>query len=215
MYKKLVIGVALSGLVLSGCASNSMGGASNTQKGAGIGAIVGALIGKGTGDNDKSRYVWGAAVGALAGSAIGNYMDKQEEEFREELADSGVEVYREGDTLRLYMPGSITFSSGNASVDSSFYPVLKDVALVINKYEKTTLMVEGHTDNTGADDMNQRLSEARANSVKNYLVQSGVDNRRVSTLGMGEYTPIADNATQAGRQKNRRVELKIIPMSKN
>ena len=119
MYKKLIVGVALSGLVLSGCASNSMGNASNTQKGAGIGAIVGALIGKGTGDNDKSRYVWGAAVGALAGSAIGNYMDRQEEEFREELADSGVEVYREGDVLRLYMPGSITFSSGNASVDSS------------------------------------------------------------------------------------------------
>ena len=117
--------------------------------------------------------------------------------------------------MRLYMPGSITFSSGNASVDSSFFPVLKDVALVINKYEKTTLMVEGHTDNTGADDMNQRLSEARANSVKNYLVQNGVDNRRVSTLGMGEYTPIADNTTQAGRQKNRRVELKIIPMSKD
>lgn len=212
MYKKLIVGVALSGLVLGGCASGMNG--SNTQKGAGIGAIVGALIGKGTGDNDKSRYVWGAAVGALAGSAIGNYMDKQEEEFREELADTGVEVYREGDNLRLYMPGSITFNTGKSNLDSSFYPILKDVALVINKYEKTTLMVEGHTDNVGADDLNQRLSESRANSVKNFLAQTGVDTRRISTVGMGEYSPIADNDTASGKQKNRRVELKIIPLSK-
>jgi outer membrane protein OmpA-like peptidoglycan-associated protein len=213
MYKKLIVGVALSGLVLGGCASGTS--ASNTQKGAGIGAIVGALIGKGTGDNDKSRYIWGAAVGALAGSAIGSYMDKQEEEFRQELADTGVEVYREGDNLRLYMPGSITFNTGKSNLDSSFYPILKDVALVINKYEKTTLMVEGHTDSVGADDLNQRLSESRANSVKNFLVQTGVDTRRISTVGMGEYSPIADNDTASGKQKNRRVELKIIPLSKS
>lgn len=213
MYKKLIVGVALSGLMLGGCASNMS--ASNTQKGAGIGAIVGALIGKGTGDNDKSRYIWGAAVGALAGSAIGNYMDKQEAEFREELADTGVEVYREGDNLRLYMPGSITFNTGKSNLDSSFYPVLKDVALVINKYEKTTLMVEGHTDNVGADDNNQRLSESRANSVKNFLVQTGVDTRRINTIGMGEYSPIADNDSANGKQKNRRVELKIIPLTKS
>lgn len=213
MYKKLIVGVALSGIMLGGCASSM--NASNTQKGAGIGAIVGALIGKGTGDNDKSRYIWGAAVGALAGSAIGNYMDKQEEEFRQELADTGVEVYREGDNLRLYMPGSITFNTGKSNLDSSFYPVLKDVALVINKYEKTTLMVEGHTDNVGADDLNQRLSDARANSVKNFLVQTGVDTRRISTVGMGEYSPIADNGSETGKQKNRRVELKIIPLTKS
>jgi outer membrane protein OmpA-like peptidoglycan-associated protein len=212
MYKKLIIGVALSGLVLGGCATGM--NASNTQKGAGIGAIVGALIGKGTGDNDKNRYLWGAAVGAIAGSAIGSYMDKQEEDFRKELADTGVEVHREGDNLRLYMPGSITFNTGQSNLDSSFYPILKDVALVINKYEKTTLMVEGHTDNVGADDLNQRLSEARANSVKNFLVQTGVDTRRISTVGMGEYNPIADNNTANGKQDNRRVELKIIPLSK-
>ncbi|MFT4938011.1 MAG: outer membrane protein OmpA-like peptidoglycan-associated protein [Paraglaciecola sp.] len=208
MHKKILIAVTLSGLLLSGCQNT----ASNTQKGAGIGAIVGALIGKGTGDNDKNRYAWGAVVGALAGGAIGNYMDKQEQEFRDELADTGVEVYREGDSLRLYLPGNITFATGQANIEGNFYAVLDDVALVINKYDKTTLMVEGHTDNVGSDDANQHLSESRAKGVKNYLTQVGVDTRRVTTMGMGEYQPIDTNDSPAGRLKNRRVELKIMPI---
>lgn len=209
MYKKLILAVTVSGLILSGCTST----ASNTQKGAGIGAVVGALIGKGTGDNDKSRYAWGAVVGAIAGSAIGSYMDKQEQEFRDELADTGVEVYREGDSLRLYMPGNITFATDKANIDNRFLPVLNDVALVVNKYQKTTLQVEGHTDSVGSDDLNQRLSESRANSVKQYLTQVGVDSRRITTLGMGEYRPMGNNDEADGRQKNRRVELKIVPIS--
>lgn len=89
------------------------------------------MLGKGTGDHDKSRYVWGAAVGALAGGAIGSYMDKQEEEFREELADSGVKVIRDGDNLRLQLPSNITFATGSANISQSFNPVLDDVARVL------------------------------------------------------------------------------------
>lgn len=207
-YKKVFFSAAMAALLLNGCA-----GASNTQKGAGIGAVVGALIGKGTGDNAKSRYAWGAVVGAIAGGAIGQYMDKQEQEFRDELADSGVDVVREGDNLKLLMPGNITFQTGKANISSSFYPVLKDVALIINKYEKTTLQVVGHTDSVGDDASNQVLSEQRANSVKSYLSQNGVDSRRVTTLGMGESQPVASNSDQSGRQKNRRVELTIMPLS--
>ena len=208
-HKKIAMALGLSAFVLTGCANT----ATNTQKGAGIGAVVGALIGKGTGDNDKSRYAWGAVVGAIAGGAIGKYMDNQEEEFREELADSGIEVKREGDNLRLIMPGNITFDTGRANISANFYPVLDDVALVINKYEKTTLQVVGHTDNVGSNSQNQLLSENRATSVKNYLTQKGVDNRRVTTLGMGESQPIASNADANGRQKNRRVELTIVPIN--
>lgn len=206
--KKIVMAMGLSTFLLAGCANT----ASNTQKGVGIGAVVGALIGKGTGDNDKSRYAWGAVVGAIAGGAIGQYMDKQEQEFRDELADSGVEVVRDGDNLKLLMPGNITFETGKANISSSFYPVLNDVALVINKYEKTTLHVVGHTDNVGSDSQNQVLSEYRASAVKGYLTEHGVDGRRVSTLGMGEYQPITDNNSAANRQKNRRVELTIMPL---
>jgi outer membrane protein OmpA-like peptidoglycan-associated protein len=207
--KKTMIAVALSTFILSGCASNI----SNTQKGAGIGAVIGALVGKGTGDNDKKRYVWGAALGALAGGAIGSYMDKQEEEFREELADSGVEVYREGDSIRLSIPGNITFATGSDAIVTGFYPVLEDVAKVLNRYDKTKLSIEGHTDSVGDVNSNRELSMQRANSVAIYLQATSVEANRLQTLGMGESQPIADNATAQGRQANRRVELRVIPLS--
>ncbi|MBL4855825.1 MAG: OmpA family protein, partial [Idiomarina sp.] len=198
--KKLVLTMMFSSLALVGCANMS-----NTQKGASIGAVTGALLGKGTGDHDKSRYVWGAAVGALAGGAIGSYMDKQEEEFREELADSGVKVIRDGDNLRLQLPSNITFATGSANISQSFNPVLDDVARVLKKYEKTTMLIEGHTDSTGSAEYNQQLSLNRANAVRNNLVGNGVDSRRVTTEGYGESMPVADNDTESGRQLNRRV----------
>lgn len=207
--KKLVLTMMMSSLILVGCENMS-----NTQKGATIGAVTGALLGKGTGDHDKSRYVWGAAVGALAGGAIGNYMDKQEQEFRDELADSGVKVIREGDNLRLQLPSNITFATNSANISQSFDPVLDDVARVLKKYEKTTMLIQGHTDNTGAAEYNQQLSLNRANSVRNHLVGSGVDSRRVTTEGYGESMPVADNNTKSGRQLNRRVELRIVPNKK-
>ena len=199
--------VVASAVVLAGCQTPM----TNTQKGAAIGAVAGALIGKGTGDHDKSRYVWGAAVGALAGSAIGNYMDRQEQQFREELSGSGVEVIRDGDNIRLQLPGNITFASDSANISQNFYPVLEDVAAVLNKYNKTTMMIEGHTDSTGSAEHNQQLSLNRANAVRNYLVGYGVDSRRVTTQGFGESMPVASNDTAQGRQQNRRVELRIIP----
>jgi|TARA_B110000240_G_C13471231_1_gene441061 outer membrane protein OmpA-like peptidoglycan-associated protein len=206
--KKTIIAVALSTAIISGCASNM----SNTQKGAGIGAILGALAGKGTGDNDKSRYVWGAALGAIAGSAIGSYMDKQEEAFRDQLSGSGVEVYREGDSIRLSIPGNITFSTDSSAIVTGFYPVLEDVAKVLNRYEKTKLSVEGHTDSVGDANYNRQLSMQRANSVANYLRGTNVNASRLQTLGMGESKPIATNENAQGRQENRRVELRIIPL---
>lgn len=206
MFKKLALAVAISSLAVSGCANMS-----NTQKGATIGAIAGAVIGKGTGDHDKSRYVWGAVAGAIAGGAIGAYMDKQEQEFRDELAGSGIEVIRDGDNIRLQLPSNVTFASDSASISQSFDPVLNDVAKVLNRYEKTTMIVEGHTDSTGADDYNLRLSENRALSVRNHLAGSGVDQRRITTIGYGEARPVADNSTMSGRQLNRRVELRIVP----
>lgn len=206
MMKKLTLAVAISTLVVTGCANMS-----NTQKGATIGAIAGAVIGKGTGDHDKSRYVWGAVAGALAGGAIGAYMDKQEQEFREELAGSGVQVIRDGDNIRLQLPSNVTFAVDSIAIASSFNPVLVDVAKVLNRYEKTTLLIEGHTDSTGDANYNQRLSENRALAVRNHLISNGVDQRRVTTIGYGESMPIADNNTAEGRQLNRRVELRIVP----
>ncbi|MGQ4277367.1 OmpA family protein [Pseudidiomarina sp. E22-M8] len=199
--------VAATAVVLAGCQTPM----SNTQKGAAIGAVAGAVIGKGTGDHDKSRYVWGAAVGALAGGAIGAYMDKQEREFREELSGSGVEVIRDGDTIRLQLPSNITFGTDSTAIASNFDPVLNDVARVLQKYEKTTMVVEGHTDSTGSAEYNQRLSENRALAIHKHLNRNGVDGRRITTIGFGEAQPVATNETQSGRQLNRRVELRIVP----
>ena len=208
--KKTMIAVALSAFIITGCASD----VSNAQKGAGIGAVLGALAGKGTGDNDKKRYVWGAALGALAGGAIGSYMDKQEEAFREELADSGVEVYREGDSIRLSIPGNIPFPNNSAAIVTGFYPILEDVAKVLNRYEQTKLSVEGHTDSVGDASYNKQLSMQRANSVANYLKGTSVNANRLRTLGMGESQPIANNDSAQGRQENRRVELRVIPLKR-
>ncbi len=204
--KKLIVVMAITSLTVAGCANMN-----NAQRGAAIGAVAGAVLGKATGDHDKSRYVWGAAVGALAGGAIGNYMDKQEEEFRQELAGSGVQVVRDGDNIRLQLPSAITFATDSAVISGNFYAVLDDVAKVLNKYNKTTMMIEGHTDSTGSASHNQTLSVNRASAVRNYLVGHAVDQRRITTVGFGESMPIADNTTESGRQLNRRVELRIVP----
>ena len=116
MKKKIGITLIAASLAVAGCANDP----SNSQKGAAIGAVMGALLGKATGDNDKSRYAWGAAVGAIAGGAIGGYMDKQEEALRSELSDTGVQVVREGDNLRLIMPGDITFATDSSSISPNF-----------------------------------------------------------------------------------------------
>ncbi|MEO2269018.1 OmpA family protein [Pseudoalteromonas pernae] len=204
-----VIAAASVALLLTGCQ------ATNTQKGAGIGAGIGAVLGKATGDHDDKRIFIGAAIGALAGAAVGDYMDKQEQAFRDELAGSGVEVVREGDNIRLVMPSNITFATDQSYISSGFHNTLDAIASVMNKYEKTYLSVEGHTDSTGKDSYNQNLSEQRALSVKNYLVNSNILAARISTRGYGESRPIADNGTANGRALNRRVEIQIVPNVQN
>ncbi len=207
--KKYVVIASACAFLVTACATP----ASNTQKGAGIGAVVGAIAGKGTGDNAKSRYVWGAALGALAGGAIGAYMDKQEQALKQELNDTGVEVIRQGDELILRIPGNLTFVTNGSAVAADFYPVLNDVAKVLVAYDKTKLNIVGHTDSTGDSQYNMDLSMKRANSVAAYLNQQGIIEARLRTSGMGQTSPIANNDTAESRQKNRRVELSIIPVT--
>jgi outer membrane protein OmpA-like peptidoglycan-associated protein len=120
-------------------------------------------------------------------------------------------VVREGDNLRLVMPSNITFATDQSYISSGFHDTLNAIASVMNKYEKTYLSVEGHTDSTGKDSYNMTLSEQRAQSVKNYLVNQQIMAARVSTSGFGESRPIATNDTANGRAQNRRVEIQIVP----
>ena len=189
---------------------------SDTTKGAGIGAAAGIVVGLLTGGDaaaHRKNALIAAGVGALAGGAIGNYMDRQQAQLRHDLAGTGVSVTRMGDNITLNMPGNITFKTGSSELDPSFYKVLNSVNLVVKKYDKTVVEVAGHTDNTGAAEYNQQLSERRANSVAQYLESQGLASNRVVTVGAGETRPVADNATAEGRQANRRVELTLTPLT--
>lgn len=191
---------------------------SNTAKGAAIGAIAGAVVGIATGNSAKqrrNRALLGAGVGALSGAAIGNYMDRQEAALRRKLEGTGVSVVRHGDNITLNMPGNITFDHDSAALNAQFFKVLNGVAAVLKEYEKTIIEVAGHTDSTGSDAYNQRLSERRAQSVAEYLQGQGIRSMRIITEGYGEQYPVATNETAAGRQQNRRVELTLAPITEN
>ena len=185
------------------------GAAIGTVAGAAGGAAIGALAGR----KAAQGALIGAGVGALSGAAVGAYMDVQEKKLRDQLAGTGVSVTRSGDNLILNMPGNVTFGTNQSAIQSSFDPVLNSVALVLKEYPKTIVEVLGHTDSTGSDSTNEALSQDRAASVASYLGAQGIDQRRLLSQGFGERSPIADNATPDGRQANRRVELRLVPIT--
>jgi outer membrane protein OmpA-like peptidoglycan-associated protein len=189
---------------------------SKATKGALIGAAVGAAVGLMSGDDAlerRQRALLGAGVGALAGGAVGNYMDRQEAELRAELEGTGVSVTRIGDNITLNMPGNVTFATDSSDLSPAFFDVLNSVGKVLNEYDQSVVEVAGHTDSSGSDAYNQSLSERRASSVSSYLQSQGITGQRVITIGMGEQYPVADNATSAGKQANRRVEITMVPLT--
>lgn len=213
--KAAVLIVTASLLALGGCASNPYQGEhARTATGATIGAGAGAVIGRavsGRSDRTKGTLI-GAAVGATVGGLIGRQMDQQEAELRQQMAGTGVEIQREGDTIRLQAPENITFDTARADVKPQFRPVLDQLAYSVGQYPNTIVRVEGHTDSVGAAAYNQTLSENRAGSVASYLIQRGVPYNRVEAFGHGFNRPIADNNTEWGRAQNRRVEILLIPI---
>lgn len=208
--KRTALSLILAGTLFVGCAGTDTG-LTKAQMGALIGGTAGAIAGKSTSNHSTKRTLIGGAVGALAGYGIGAYMDKQQAELNQELKGSGVEVQRQGDTINLNMPGGITFDTGKANIKPNFNPVLSDIANVMSKYPETKIEVQGHTDNVGSDADNLRLSQLRAQSVSSALSAQGVDSSRIQSVGYGESMPAATNDTPAGREANRRVEIKIIP----
>lgn len=186
---------------------------SRTGSGAAVGAAAGAVIGAISGGDRLERAAIGAGIGALTGAAVGNYMDRQEAVLREQLRGTGVSVIRRGDRIILSMPGNVTFATDSSDLRSEFFAVLDSVALVVEEYEQTVLVVDGHTDSTGPNSYNQRLSEARAQTVADYLINRGIRPVRIEASGYGEDYPVASNGSAEGRRQNRRVELTLIPIS--
>lgn len=199
-------------LSLSGCqVMDPYTGESKTSRATtyGLGAaVVCGLIG--AGKSGKRARNAAAGCGAI-GAGIGAYMDTQENELRKQLIDSGVQVQREGDNIRLIMPSNITFDTNHSNLKASFTEVLNSIVLVLNHYPDTTLNIVGHTDSVGSDSYNLTLSNNRANAVAQYLVSQNVSPSRVTARGAGERNPVANNGTESGRAFNRRVELSIAP----
>jgi outer membrane protein OmpA-like peptidoglycan-associated protein len=221
--RKLIIAIsAASILALSGCetfdAYTGESKTSNTAKGAGIGAGIGAALAyvknrdKSSADR-KEAMLKAAGIGAIAGGGVGYYMDTQEAKLRKQLRSTGVSVERDGDNINLIMPSNITFTSGGYTLSNSFFDVMDSVVLVVQEFEKTIIVSAGHTDSQGSDESNQILSERRANAVAGYLLQKGVVDARIETIGFGEKQPVADNGTAEGRALNRRVEISLFPIT--
>lgn len=214
--KKLAISALLAVFVLvAACATpptkTQQGAAYGAAGGAAAGAIIGQVIGR-----DTQSTLWGAAIGAavggLGGAGVGRMMDNQEKEMRDALAASeAAAVRREGNMLALTFKGDVTFDTNSTVVKPGLYGEIDRVAGVLIRYPETLIRVEGHTDSVGTEKYNMDLSFRRANAVRDLLGQRGVDIRRIETVGFGKTMPVATNETEAGRQRNRRVEIKVVP----
>ena len=213
-----ITGISLGALLATAaCVTDPNTGQRHISKAA-IGGVGGALGGYLLGDlvggrRDRTEKILGAGIGAVAGAGIGAYMDAQEKKLREQTAGTGVDVIREGDNLLLRMPSGITFAYDDAAVQPQFQPTLNEVAATLAQYPKTYIDVLGHTDSDGSDIYNQGLSERRAQSVAAYLSAHSVQSARIATRGYGETQPIASNTTTEGKAQNRRVEIKIVPVT--
>ncbi len=208
--------VALGGLLLAGCTTQSDGTQSvnKTAVGAGVGALAGGVLGNRL---DKGHRGTGTVIGALAGAAagggLGYMMDRQEAQLRDQLATEraqhAVEVERvRDDLLKLTLANEVSFDINSATVKPAFRPSLAKVAEVLKNYD-SQMTVVGHTDSTGSEDYNQQLSQRRAEAVRSELVRAGVPADRLSAAGRGESEPRADNGTVTGRAQNRRVEILV------
>lgn len=202
----LSLALAVSGMGITGCKSLT-----KTQKGVGIGAVaggaLGALIGKKAG-NTAAGAIIGAAVGGTAGGFIGKYMERQAEEIEREVPGATVEQYGEG--LVVQFDSKVLFDFDSYSLRPESKDAIGQLAEVLNKYDSTEVVIEGHTDNVGTDSYNERLSRQRAQAVEDYALSLGVAGSRLSAKGYGEAQPISSNETETGRQENRRVQFVIV-----
>jgi len=212
MSKKIIALCLILSLVLMGmgCAEWT-----RTQKGAaigaGAGAVAGGLIGRSAGSTAVGVLL-GAAIGGAAGAFIGNYMDKQAAEIERDIA--GARVERVGEGIKITFSSGIMFDVDRAVLKDQYRGELSELAAILNKYEDTNILLEGHTDSTGTEEYNLELSKKRSQSVANYLATQKVNPTRFTIMGYGESQPIASNDTSEGRSQNRRVEVAIYANEK-
>jgi outer membrane protein OmpA-like peptidoglycan-associated protein len=195
--------------LLSACASS--GYEPNKARDTGVGAAAGAAIGALAHSSNRTHgALAGAAVGALGGYIWSNQMEKQKREMEQATRGTGVQVTQTADNqLKLEVPSDISFDVGRADIKPNFSPILDRFAQSLNQNPAATVRIIGHTDSTGSDVINNPLSVNRAASTRDYLVGRGVASQRIAIDGRGSQQPIADNSTEAGRARNRRVEIYV------
>jgi outer membrane protein OmpA-like peptidoglycan-associated protein len=186
-------------------------GTSNAVKGGIIGGVGGSVVGGVVGHyagNTVLGAIIGAAVGGTAGALIGNYMDKQAQEMQNDIA--GAKIERVGEGIKITFDSGILFASNSSTLEYQAKTNINKLAVILNKYPDTNILVTGHTDADGSDQFNQTLSEQRAKSVSYYTMSQGVSSSRLSIIGLGEKEPVASNETVEGKRQNRRVEIAIF-----
>ncbi len=207
---------ALSLLTVSACVTDPNTGqkkVSRTAIGGVGGAVLGGLLGGVIGG--RTGRIVGAGIGGVAGGVVGYKMDQQIKQLKEQTAGSGVDVTPtdNGQAILVNLPDGVTFDVGSYSLKPQFRDTLDKIAASMVQYPDSLIDVYGHTDSTGSDVYNQTLSENRARTVASYLASRGVASARIRSQGFGETMPVASNDTPEGRAKNRRVEIKIVPVS--
>jgi outer membrane protein OmpA-like peptidoglycan-associated protein len=221
MNRYLVLVPAI-GILVSGCASEGSATGSrpmtNMETGALIGAVGGAAVGAMANSHNRTKgAVIGAVGGGLAGGAVGAYMDSQKKDLEKNLAKEIQTGEARVDKLpnnvvRITMTNQTAFDINSSDIKPGFHTTMDKLSDVVIRYGKTTLTVVGHTDSTGSAPYNQKLSERRAASVAQYFEAKNVNPARLATVGKGQTEPIASNATESGRQQNRRVEVYVEPV---
>lgn len=207
MTNKAMCAAVAAALALAGCA-----GMSDTQRGtaigAGVGAVAGAVLGRSTGTSTAGGAAIGTAAGALGGYIWSNRMEQQKRAMEQATQGTGVAVTQTPDNqLKLEVPSDVSFDTGRADIKANFRPVLDRFGQTLREHPQTTVRIVGHTDSTGNDAINDPLSVNRATSARDYLVGQGVAAQRFTIEGRGSREPIADNSTEAGRGRNRRVDI--------
>ena len=206
---------AIALISLGGCVTDPNTGERSVSRaaiggvgGAGLGYLLGGLIG------GKTARIVGAGIGGAAGGYVGYRMDEQIRELEEATVGTGVDVTQtpDGNSILLNLP-DVTFAVDSTTISPAMRAVLDDVAASMIQYPNSLVDVMGHTDSTGSEAYNLDLSRRRAESVANYLVSRGVSRARLETIGYGEQYPVGDNMTAAGRMENRRVEIRITPVT--
>jgi outer membrane protein OmpA-like peptidoglycan-associated protein len=213
--KRILVCLSIACLILAGCSQPMSRTQKGTAIGAGTGAAVGAGLGQLIGGDTEATLIGagiGAAVGGTAGGFFANYMEKQEMAMNQALAGvEGASIQRDAEVLAVTFKSDVLFDVNSYAIKPGGYDELQRVSQVLNNYPQTNIQIAGHTDSTGSETYNQQLSERRAEAVRSQLAGYGVSSMRLSIVGYGESKPIASNATESGRQLNRRVAITITP----